>query len=85
MGMYYDQRSGMINEEYTSTPQHIKPRLQHIEPGQFFTLLEPRQNLLLLRKDGDYGYTEHGRIGLSAELDPENMVFGDGKGWRLRS
>lgn len=59
------------------------PRLQHIEPGQFFTLLEPRQKLMLLRKDDSYGYVESGRIGLSAELDPENMVFGDGKGWRL--
>lgn len=74
-----------INEEHTCIPQHIKPRLQHIEPGQFFTLLEPKQRLMLLRKDSMYGYVENGRIGLSAELDPSNMVFGDGKGWRLRS
>ena len=73
----------MINEEHTYTPQHIKPRLQHIEPGQFFTLLEPRQKLMLLRKDSKYGYVESGQIGLSAELDPNGMVFGDGKGWRL--
>lgn len=74
-----------INEEYIYVPTHIKPRLQHIEPGQFFTLLEPHQTYLLLYKSGDYGYVPHGRIGLSAELDPENMVFGDGKGWRIRS
>ena len=72
-----------INEEHTYIPQHIKPRLQHIEPGQFFTLLEPRQKLMLLRKDSMYGYVENGRIGLSAELDPDGRVFGDGKGWRL--
>lgn len=74
----------MINEEHTCIPQHIKPRLQHIEPGQFFTLLETRQTFTLLRKDSLYGYVEHGRIGLSAELDPGNMAFGDGKGWRAR-
>lgn len=74
----------MINEEHIHTPSNPKPRLQHIEPGQSFTLLEPRQKLMLLRKDKKYGYVEHGRIGLSAELDPKGMVFGDNKGWRLR-
>lgn len=74
----------MINEEHIHIPNNPKPRLQHIEPGQFFTLLEPKQRLLLLRKDSIYGYVENGRIGLSAELDPGNMVFGDGKGWRAR-
>ena len=59
------------------------PRLQHIEPGQFFTLLSPREQLMLIRNDVLYGYVENGRIGLSAELDPNGMVFGDGKGWRL--
>lgn len=75
----------MINEEHIHIPNNPKPRLQHIEPGQFFTLLEPKQRLMLLRKDSKYGYVENGRIGLSAELDPSNMVFGDGLGWRLRS
>ena len=75
----------MINEEHIHMPNNPKPRLQHIEPGQFFTLLQPKQKLMLLSKDGLYGYVENGRIGLSAELDPEGMVFGDGKGWRLRS
>lgn len=74
----------MINEEHTCIPQHIKPRLQHIEPGQFFTLMEPRKTYELLDKDALYGYVENGRIGLSAELDPNGMVFGDNKGWRLR-
>lgn len=74
----------MINEEHTCIPQHIKPRLQHIEPGQFFTLLHPKQTYQLLYKDDSYGYVPHGRIGLSTELDPEGMVFGDGRGWRKR-
>lgn len=60
------------------------PRLQHIEPGQFFTLLAPREKLKLLHKDNLYGYVENGRIGLSTELDPETMVFRE-KGWRLRN
>lgn len=72
----------MINEEHTSIPDHPKPRLCHIKPGQFFTLLRSNQKHLLLSKDDLYGYVKHGRIGLSTELDPEGMVFGDGKGWR---
>lgn len=75
----------MINEEHTCIPQHIKPRLKHIQPGQFFTLLKHREKLMLLSKDDLYGYVENGRIGLSTELDPEGMAFGDGEGWRLRS
>lgn len=74
----------MINEEHTSIPDHPKPRLCHIKPGQFFTLRYQKEAQRLFSKDKWYGYTEHGRIGLSAELNPETMVFGDGHGWRLR-
>lgn len=75
----------MINEEYLSSPDSPRPRLKHIEPGQFFTLLKDGKTHRLARKDGMYGYLESGaRIGLSAELDRGNMVFGDKKGWRVR-
>lgn len=73
----------MINEEHTSIPSHILPRLQHIEPGQFFT---PKRHdrYQLLRKDGKYGYVENAKFALSTELEKDGMVFGDGKGWRKR-
>jgi len=59
------------------------PRLQHIEPGQFFTLRNGETHQLLDKCDL-YGYLEHGKIGLSAELSPTNMIFGDGAGWRVK-
>ena len=59
------------------------PRLQHIEPGQFFTLKNGAK-YQLLDKDRLYGYVQTGKIGLSCELDPKGMVFGE-NGWRLRS
>mgnify|MGYP001243157941 FL=1 len=58
------------------------PRLQHIEPGQFFTLKNGAK-YQLLDKDRLYGYVQTGKIGLSCELDPTGMVFGDG-GWRVK-
>lgn len=73
-----------INTEYLSVPDHPKPRLCHIESGQFFTLLHRNETHRLLRKDDLYGYIEYGRIGLSTELNPETMAFGDGDGWRKR-
>lgn len=73
----------MINEEHTCIPQHIKPRLQHIEPGQFFTP-KHHDRYQLLRKDGKYGYVENAKFALSTELEKDGMVFGDGKGWRKR-
>lgn len=76
----------MINEEHTYIPQHIKPRLRHIEPGQFFTLKNGGTHLLL-NKGYRYGYIEDGKISLCAELCPErsSVVFGDGAGWRSRN
>ena len=72
----------MINQEHLSMPDNPKPRLQHIEPGQFFTTRYPRETRKLLRKDGKYGHVENAKFALSTELDPLTMAFGDGKGWR---
>lgn len=69
----------------TNRKEYAKPlpRLQHIEPGQFFTLRNGETHQLL-DKCELYGYLEHGKIGLSAELSPTNMIFGDGAGWRTQ-
>ncbi|MCX5592483.1 hypothetical protein [Alcaligenes endophyticus] len=58
------------------------PRLKHIQPGQFFTLIHESTPRLLLSKSDRYGHFDDGRASLCHEVRAENMKFGEG-GWRV--
>ncbi|NHC63058.1 hypothetical protein [Paenalcaligenes suwonensis] len=67
-----------------------KPRIQHIEPGQFFKLTEDDGGhiLLMLRRCETYCYHSTGKIALGTEISPLGMAYGDEDGgtggWRVR-
>lgn len=64
-----------------------KPRIQHIEPGQFFTLTpdDGGHTYKMLSRCKTYCYHSTGKIALSTEISPVGLVFGKGGEWRLRT
>lgn len=58
------------------------PRLRHIEPGQFFTLIHESTPRLLIYKSSKHGYFNEGYASLCHEVRAEGMKFGEG-GWRV--
>ncbi|NHC62744.1 hypothetical protein [Paenalcaligenes suwonensis] len=63
-----------------------KPRLEHIQPGQFFTLTanDGGHTYKMLSRCKTYCYHSTGKIALSTEISPVGLVFGNGGGWRVK-
>lgn len=58
------------------------PRLKHIQPGQFFTLIHESEPRLLLSKSDRHGNFDGGYASLCHEVRAENMKSAEG-GWRV--
>ncbi len=67
----------------TSAGYKPKPRIQHIEPGQFFTLtaVDGGHTYKMLSRCKTYCYHSTGKIALGTEVSPIGMRFGEG-GWK---
>lgn len=70
-------------ENKTSDGYKPKPRIQHIEPGQFFTLTaaDGGHKLKMLSRCKTYCYHSTGKIALGTEITSTGLVFGEG-GWK---
>lgn len=60
------------------------PRLKHITPTQQCTLAGETKPRTLVAKCRLYGYFDNAKVGLSHPVEPDNMVFGDGRGWHVK-
>ncbi len=77
-------------EKKTLNGYKPKPRIQHIEPGQFFKLTAEDGGHIykMLGRCKTYCYHSTGKIALSTEISPFRMAYGDedggNGGWRVR-